>query len=308
MAMRHYLTPETSATEWDATTGEFKFTVPKHKKALIQQYVDTYVAGPWKEDASQFGELFLQNLVSGADIVALELILRKNHEIKYAYSKAYFQFFECLVKETASVGFPSIGSALSNIDHDISPVLNLPVSDVRMLLGLRIYIADILVQILDDRKQMLSQMVHHVERAKQKKVTEFVAALTSVSYVLPSVFGSMPVIYEGKVADFKLPPIVDFSRVPPIYMRKLSPHIYIPDMEAAQALLAIGEKIFGRVPKTNQFETLKLLAKMDKKQLMLLFPDLDLTKTTSEEHRRRIEVVFGLPYEDSKRLFASMSF
>jgi hypothetical protein len=232
-----------------------------------------------REDLVDFCEFFITHFTKDEDEDILETILYVLFSTKQALSQNYFLFWKGFLKEAASVGFPALGAALHFAEEYSSYYFKMHVTDVRVLLAFKIYIADITQQLLKPRKNRLNTITATFFSGKSKPET--------TAHDLLCLFGSMPLIENGKVKGFFTDAGLTSKNYETSsnYSRNESPFIYMPDMESAQGLIKLGQDIFNRPSESPLINTFQAVCNMTKQQAEALFPDLFSSIEMSNEKK-----------------------
>ncbi len=227
----------------------------------------------------------------------IPMLLKGMNSQPWRVTDSYLSFMEYLIMEAAAIGFPSILQAFSYASQELTfRTTQRSLFDIRNLLALRVYFADILIQATRLREKELDEMVtsdltlpHDASTQKRRVLLE----------KIPALFGTMPKIFQGKVALNSINAISSSSDA--TYNRDFTT-IYLPDMGQVESLLSIG-RILNRPDESDRGVTFQAVGKMTESQAAQIFPDLQNDSfLPAEDQVRLVESAFGIPYLQAKSL------
>lgn len=215
-------------------------------------------------------------------------------------NEPYLAFFEQLLADAGTVGFPSVMVAFLTMNIEkVQMLTDRSLFDVRNLLALRIYLADQIVQVHAHKVAELHIIATSLRRLDTSKEPDKVELLLSKMLAL---FGSNSAISQGVTRQFARLEIDPDQPNRYKYHRDNSHYVYLPDIEQAKNLMKIGA-LLGRSENSARDATHLTVGRMTRESVLQIFPDLfDAGIAVKSEIKQMIESAFGMPYDQAKEL------
>lgn len=271
---------------------------------VIQETLQRFVDPENRLQFEEFSRFFFSHFFRNREHV-YPVIIQNIGKNEVGTTPEYLQFFENMLVDAASFSYPSIYQMFFSKDRkDMEQLSTRSLFDVRNILALRVYLADLTQQTLASKMGTLAALLDEMKQAPDEDSQKRILAK------IPAIFGTMYEAKGGVVKDADKP--VPFTPSIPstaiaaerqfTYDRMQELSLYIPDPERVRALLKIGE-LFGRQGGDRR-ETFRIIGSLTREQLAPLFPDIvDSSQLVSDEQKNLVMRAFGMEYETAKRMF-----
>jgi hypothetical protein len=219
-------------------------------------------------------------------------------------SITYVALLQKCLEEAAAFGYVSVFMPFNAVSRQKTyEATGKDIFDVRILLALRMYIAQITLQSISQSKKKLEGL--QAQNMSGKDKLNSIQAHPSKAKILAVLLGRSLHIERGKMVDAEQLNLQYTVNEQTSYDRQRVGRVYIPDEPRAQKLWALGQEL-GLPDFAHQGIAIGTIGNLTREQAKYIFPDLESSSVqVDEDHKDRIALALALPYDETRDLLAA---